>query len=779
MKTSSENTLLSSNGIDRLEQIKFFAKGLVQGVGFRPFVYRLARELCLSGWIRNTNGGVEIEVEGEQAKLHQFTHRLKTEQPPRSRIDNLSISISRVEGHTEFVIRGSDDECEDISFTVTPDIATCYECMSEVFDPANRRYRYPFTNCTNCGPRYSIIESLPYDRVNTTMKAFTMCDECRDEYEDPANRRFHAQPNACPKCGPHLELWNRDGKVLAECNQALVDACNRVKAGNVLALKGLGGFQLIVNAGNDDAIRRLRSAKAREDKPFALMCADISAIEQFCEVSTQERRLLDSPESPIVLLKRRIESIDMARELSSFVAPGNPYLGIMLPYSPLHHLMMVELKHPVIATSGNLADEPICVDENEAVERLSGIADFFLVHNRPIARHVDDSVIQFVAGNEMALRSARGYAPVTISMDSCGVERIAAGADTKNTIALSNGKDAVVSQHIGDLSTKHACDVFSRTIDSLTNLYGLSHEEIACDAHPDYRSARLACKSEKRVTHVQHHLAHVMSCVAEQHLKLPVLGVVWDGTGYGTDGTIWGGEFLRVNNDGFSRVAHLRQFRLPGSEKAVREPRRSALGLLYEILGDMAFEADSVKSIRAFRENEKRILRRMLQQSVNAPLTSSAGRLFDAVASIAGFCQSASHEGQAAMKVQFAAEACKEEGCYEFVLKNTEQPIVVDWEPMILHILHDMCNSVSASVIASRFHSTLVQMIAAVAEIVDETHVVLTGGCFQNRYLAEQSINALRSAGRVAHINGIIPPNDGGIALGQLAALSHNSFREI
>jgi hydrogenase maturation protein HypF len=775
----SENALLSLKSSDRPEQIRLSIKGLVQGVGFRPFVYRLARELCLSGWIKNTNGGVEIEIEGDQTKLHQFTLRLKAEQPPRSRIDNLRIRISRVAGHCEFVIRESDDRYENISFTVTPDIATCNECMSEVLDPANRRYQYPFTNCTNCGPRFSIIESLPYDRINTTMKAFTMCDACRSEYENPANRRFHAQPNACPKCGPHLELWNRAKKVLTKHNQALHDACDRVKNGNVLALKGLGGFQLIVDAGNDDAIRRLRNAKTRVEKPFALMCADLSSIEQFCEVSAQERRLLDSPESPIVLLKRRIKPISMAQELSPLVAPGNPYLGIMLPYTPLHHLMMNELKIPIIATSGNLADEPICIDENEAVERLGGIADYFLIHNRPIARHVDDSVVQFVAGNEMALRSARGYTPVTISMESCGIERIATGADTKNTIALSDGENAVVSQHIGDLSTKHACDIFTGTIDSLITLYGLSPEETACDAHPDYRSARLACKLESPATCVQHHLAHVMSCVAEQHLQLPVLGVVWDGTGYGMDGTVWGGEFLRVSDDGFSRVAHLRQFGLPGGERAMREPRRSALGLLYEILGDRAFEADGIESIRAFRDNEKRVIRQMLRQSVNTPLTSSAGRLFDAVASITGLCQSASYEGEAAMKVQFAAETHRENSCYEFALSNSEQPVVVDWELMVLSILDDMRNSVPVGMIASRFHNTLVQMITAVAEEVGETHVVLTGGCFQNRYLAERSINELASVGYVTHINRIVPPNDGGIALGQLAALSHNTYREI
>ena len=778
MRANSKDTLHSTR-IDSARRLRLVVTGLVQGIGFRPFIYRLARDLHLPGFIRNSNSGVEIEVEGVQTLLQGFIDRLKTELPPRARIDSLTITTSRMAGYHSFVIEASNDGCESTSFKITPDITTCDECMSEVFDPANRRHRYPFTNCTNCGPRYSIIESLPYDRINTTMKAFTMCDKCREEYEDPANRRFHAQPNACPKCGPHLELWNRDGKVLSERDQALQEACDCVTNGGVLALKGLGGFQLIVDARNNDAIRRLRVAKAREEKPFALMCPDMRSVEELCEIFPQERRLLESPESPIVLLKRKPDAVDLTPGVSPLVAPGIPCLGIMLAYTPLHHLMMAELRHPVIATSGNLADEPICIDENEAVERLSGIADFFLVHNRPIARHVDDSVVQLVAGHEMALRSARGYAPVIISMDSNGVERIATGADTKNAIAISNGEDVVVSQHIGDLSTKHACDVFLETIDSLTNLYGLSPEETVCDAHPDYRSARLACQTEKLGTRVQHHLAHVMSCVAEQHLELPVLGVVWDGTGYGTDGTIWGGEFLHVSEKGFSRVAHLRQFRLPGSEKAVREPRRSALGLLYEILGDKALEADDIKSIRAFSENEKRVLRRMLKQAVNTPLTSSAGRLFDAVASIIGLCQSASYEGQAAMKVQFAAEACQEDGCYAFALCNSERPVIVDWESMISDIFNDMRNSVPVGVIARRFHNTLVQMIVAVAEKMGETPVVLTGGCFQNRYLAELSIRALRSAGHVTHINRVIPPNDGGIALGQLAALSHQSFKEI
>ncbi len=779
MKTSPENIIDLTKRLDVTEGVRLSIIGLVQGVGFRPFVYRLAGELHLSGRIRNSRQGVEIELEGRPERLTEFIGRLKIEHPPHARIDTCLAQESHPVGCRTFAIVESDETSAGASVQVTPDLATCDECLREIRDPADRRYRYPFTNCTNCGPRFSIVEALPYDRANTTMKAFIMCDECREEYENPVNRRFHAQPNACPKCGPHLELWDRHGIARAKHDQALRDACACVIKGGILALKGLGGFQLIVAAGNDDAIKRLRKVKARVAKPLALMCADLKSASRFCEIADPERELLQSPESPIVLMRRRRDEAGKTPAISPLVAPDSPYLGIMLPYTPLHHLMMTELEFPIVATSGNLCEEPICIEEHEAVERLKQIADFFLVHNRPIARQMDDSVVQFVAGNRMTLRSARGCSPVTVRLKNNQTTCFAAGADMKNAVALSNGENATISQHIGDLSTRRACDVFQEIAGSLAKLYGLSPEKIVCDSHPDYHSVRLARRMGRPVIRVQHHLAHIMACVVEHDLELPVLGVSWDGTGYGTDGTIWGGEFLRVDNDGFSRVATLRRFRLPGNEEAIREPRRAALGVLYEILGDAAFTADDIPTVRAFNQNELKILQRMLQHSVNAPSTSSMGRLFDVIASLTGLGQISSYEGQAAAAVQYAAEACQVDDGYEYAVDDTGLPVVLNWEPMILSLLRDKRDSISPGMIAAKFHNTMVQMILTIAERVGLTDVILTGGCCQNRYLVEHAINTLKSAGYVPHIPRVVPPNDGGIALGQLAAVACRSFKEI
>lgn len=749
---------------DQLVRLRLVIHGAVQGVGFRPFVYRLATELQLTGWVLNSAQGVFIEVEGAQEQLEDFLRRLERDKPPRAFIQSLESSWLDPVGYTEFEIRHSDESGQKTAF-ILPDIATCPDCLSEIFDPNDRRYRYPFTNCTNCGPRFSIIEALPYDRPNTTMKHFTMCSDCQAEYENPLDRRFHAQPNACPRCGPHLELWDRRGTALAQHDDALCQAAEAIRAGQIVAVKGLGGFHLITDARNEEAVQELRRRKHREEKPFALMYPNLETVKEHCEVSQPEARLLVSPESPIVLVRRR-ESAPIAPA----VAPRNPYLGVMLPYTPLHHLLMAELGFPIVATSGNLSDEPICTDEHQALHKLNTIADLFLVHNRPIARHVDDSIVRSVAGRELVLRRARGYAPLPITLRAAHSEPrtvVAVGAHLKSTIALSVGSNVFLSQHIGDLETAEAFGAFQRVIADFERLYEARPSVIVHDLHPEYLSTQYAQHRDLPKVGVQHHYAHVLACMAENELDSPVLGVSWDGTGYGLDGTIWGGEFLLLTTrENFRRVAHLRQFRLPGGEQAIKEPRRTALGLLYEIYGDALLGMRELAPVQAFSEKELEILWAMLQKKINVPVTSSVGRLFDAVASIAGLRQSTRFEGQAAMELEFAGHLIQTDESYPFALADK----TLDWGPTIFSIISDVRAGVPAGKIAAKFHNTLVEMIVAVARRVGEERVVLTGGCFQNKYLAERAVQRLREEGFRPYWHQRVPPNDGGIALGQIVA---------
>ncbi|HLF84288.1 MAG TPA: carbamoyltransferase HypF, partial [Blastocatellia bacterium] len=628
-------------------RLRISIRGAVQGVGFRPFIYRLASKARLAGWVNNSSQGVIVEVEGSREQLQSFLLRIDREKPPRSFIQSLESSFLDPVGYTKFEIRASDDSGEKTAL-VLPDIAVCSDCLADVIDPMNRRYLYPFTNCTNCGPRFTIIDALPYDRPNTTMRKFDMCVDCLLEYENPLDRRFHAQPNACPICGPHIELLASDRGVLSSHHDALLEAVAAIVHGMIVAVKGLGGFHMMVDAHNDAAVRRLRYRKHREEKPLALMYPDLDSIKSDCEVSDLEQRLLLSPESPIVLLRRKPAIGNLQSGIAASVAPGNPYLGVMLPYTPLHHLLMSELGFPVVATSGNRSDEPICIDEHEALDRLKGIAEVFLVHNRPIARHVDDSIVRVMMGRELVLRRARGYAPLPVQLTQRAGPILAVGAHLKNSIAASTGNDVFISQHIGDLETREAFNAFERVIDSFKQLYELQPETVACDEHPGYLSTQFAKECGLRVVPVQHHFAHVLSCMAENRLQEPVLGVAWDGTGYGLDGTIWGGEFLQVpgmtpdaedDPAPFQRVAHLRTFRLPGGEKAIKEPRRVAIGLLYELFGDAVFEMEELAPVRAFTPQERELLKAMLVKKFNSPVTSSAGRLFDAIASIAGLRQ--------------------------------------------------------------------------------------------------------------------------------------------
>jgi hydrogenase maturation protein HypF len=741
-------------------------QGAVQGVGFRPFVYRLANEIGLVGWVSNSTEGVFIEVEGTQQQLETFLLRLKTENPPRSQIQSLKTSWLQPKGFNRFEIRASTEGKK--TAVVLPDLVTCSDCLRDIFDPRNRRYRYPFTNCTNCGPRYTIIEALPYDRASTTMKAFWMCPECEREYKNPCDRRFHAQPNACPQCGPHLELWDDTGKILNRNNRAISATAAAIRQGKIVAIKSLGGFHLIVDASNKEAIKLLRQRKRRPDKPLALMYPNLKLIKEHCQVSELEAKLLQSPEAPIVLLRRKETDFD-----NCSIAPGNPYLGIMLPYTPLHHLLMAELRCAIVATSGNLANEPICTDESEALERLQGIADLFLVHNRPIARPVDDSIARVVMGQKTILRRARGYAPLPILLKIKNLHPpiLAVGAHLKNTIALAIDERVFLSQHIGDLETPQAVDAFTKVIASFQQLYALEPEIIACDRHPDYISSQYAQNCGKKVISVQHHHAHVLACMAEnQILNETVLGIAWDGTGYGLDGTIWGSEFFLVTpqqKDRFQRVAHLRPFPLPGGDRAIKEPKKAALGLLYELFGDRLFSEKTLQFwLKAFSNKELTILSKTLSNKINTPLTSSMGRLFDGIAAITNLCQIASFEGQAAMQLEFLCDRVSTEESYPLLIQTHE----IDWRAMLVAILDELINDVPVKIISAKFHNTLIDEIAQIAQQIEVEKIVLTGGCFQNKYLAEKAIAKLRQAGFHPYYHRLVPPNDGGIALGQAIA---------
>ena len=831
------------------KRLKLAIRGAVQGVGFRPFVFRLATELSLTGWVNNSVQGVFIEVEGPASALEQFLLRIDAEKPPRSFIQSLEPSWLDPTGYTAFEIRPSETGGAKTAL-VLPDIATCPDCLREIFDPGNRRYHYAFTNCTNCGPRFSIIESLPYDRANTSMKEFVMCPQCQAEYDDPRDRRFHAQPNACPACGPRLELWDRTGNNVLKyipdpkpnlSHQALLDAAEAIRAGKIVAVKGLGGFHLMVAAHDELAVRRLREAKHREEKPFALMFPALADVLPACPVSPLEERLLRSPEAPIVLLRRRSSAFaqpaTLGAKLAASLAPNNPNLGVMLPYTPLHHLLLAELGFPVVTTSGNLSDEPICTDEHDAIQRLGGIADLFLVHNRPIVRHVDDSVLRVVAGRELMLRRARGFAPLPVQITPAARSDspapavpnvLAVGAHLKNTVALSVQRQAFISQHIGDLETQQAYEAFRRVIGDFERLYETTPTVVVADAHPDYLSTRFAralaqdsepgsatrptediaipaaegLSPEVRVRalqfrSVQHHVAHIFACMAENELSPPLLGVSWDGTGYGLDGTVWGGEFFLITDDSCQRLAHFRQFRLPGGDQAVREPRRPALGLLYELFHEAAFDLD-LATLHSFSRAELAPLKAVLARGLNAPLTSSVGRLFDAVASLAGLRQRVRFEGQAAMELEFAIEASPPDDAYPFLAEprssgvrlpsaaatppvpagsdstNAFAPasgsLIIDWQPCIEALLADVRAKARLADISAKFHNGLVESIISVARRAGQPFVALSGGCFQNRYLTERAVRRLQEEGFRPYWHQRVPPNDGGISLGQVVA---------
>jgi hydrogenase maturation protein HypF len=739
------------------ERLRLLVSGAVQGVGFRPFVYRLAGELGLSGSVLNSSSGVMIEVEGPKAALDLFVLRLSAEKPGNALVNSVKSERLPATGASGFTIETS--LAGTPSTLISPDLAVCAECAGEVADPADRRYRYPFTNCTNCGPRYSIVLSLPYDRPNTTMRGFAMCPDCRSEYEDPRDRRFHAQPVACPRCGPEVVLWDSRGNTLARREEALSGAANALLEGSVLALKGLGGFQLLVRADAHGPVSVLRDRKRRPSKPLALLVGSLAEAESLCFMENGEREMLSSPASPITLMRRRGAGV------SELVAPGSAWLGVMLPSTPLHLLLASDTGVPLVATSGNAPGEPICIDENEALEKLRGVADLFLVHNRPIARQVDDSVAAWLPDGPLMLRRARGYAPLPVRTPGAKPGVLAVGGHLACTGAVSLTDGVVLSQHIGDLETVASAEAHAGMLSDLRSFFG-PVSRVVRDLHPDYASTARADAMGLPVTPVQHHFAHVLGCMAENHARGPVLGVAWDGVGIGTDLRPWGGEFLLVREDGsWERAGHLRPFPLPGGDAAALEPRRSALGLLWEMFGRLAGEY-------GFRAGELAVIERMLSRAVNSPRTTSAGRLFDAVACLAGVASVCSFRGEAPALLESLADGTGAEPGYPMALRESCRPVILDWEPMVHGILADIESSVPPAVVSRRFHEGLADCIMGVARNAGVLRVALTGGCFSNRLLTTLVMERLSGIGFLPLRHRWVPPGDGGLSLGQAAVLS-------
>ncbi len=742
-------------------RLKIDITGLVQGVGFRPFVFKLAEELGLRGYVLNNATGVLVEVEGEERKLYDFLVRLDRDRPDISRIFSLRHAFLEESGFSGFEIRESTDKGDKRVF-ILPDISACEECLKDVTEPRDRRFLYPFTNCTNCGPRFTIIERLPYDRKNTSMKNFSMCPACKKEYHMESDRRFHAQPVACGACGPWLSLYDREGQVLCEKEEALEKAVNLIRKGYIIAAKGIGGYHLICDATSEDTVRRLRQRKHREEKPLAVMFPDLDAIRREMNITPMEERALTSIERPVVIVRKKTSA-----SLAASVSPGYRNAGVFLPYTPMHYLILRKFKRPVVATSANISDDPIVADEADAFARLSGTADYFLTHNRRIIRRCDDSVVRIAAGRQVPVRRSRGFVPMPVTVPfKFSTPVLALGAYMNSTIALGIDDRVFISQHIGDLDTPLAMEFYDRAVEDFLGLFRVRPGVVVSDMHPGYYSTKYGQRRfHDRLFKVQHHYAHILSCMAENGITgdTRVIGFAFDGTGYAPDGTIWGGEVLTASYSGFKRVFHLSPYRLPGGDRAVREPCRSALSLLYETLGDGAAETDVLPLAR----DERLFLINMIRKDINSPVTTSMGRLFDGIASITGLRHRVSYHAQAAAELEQLALGSGEKGSYPFGIEKGN----IVHTPMVRMILDDLKAETPQEDIARKFHNTIVEIIVSTAESVRKetgiSHAALSGGVFQNTILMEDAFNALRQRGFVPLVHQLVPPNDGGIALGQ------------
>jgi len=758
-----------------IQRLQIEAQGVVQGVGFRPFVYSLARRYLLSGFVLNGPKGVLIEVEGDERSLEDFAEKLLSEAPPLASIEKLSLRKLPTLGYESFSIRES-VSAEERFTLISPDIATCQDCLAEIFDPGDRRYRYPFTNCTNCGPRFTIIKDIPYDRPKTTMGPFEMCPDCLREYGDPSDRRFHAQPNACPRCGPKLSLLDRNGLKL-DVDDEVEAVRDLLVKGYIVAIKGLGGYHLACDALNELAVSNLRNRKYRQDKPFALMAPSLEVVERFCYVSEGERRLLCSPRRPIVLLRRRPE-----RSVAPDVAPRQNYLGFMLPYTPLHHLVLEGFDNPLVMTSGNISDEPIAYKDGEALRKLSTIADFFLTHNREIYIRCDDSVTRVAVGREMIIRRSRGYVPQPIRLGRPFRRKVlACGAHLKNTFCLTRGNYAFLSHHIGDLENFETLRSFEEGIEHFKGLFQIEPELVAYDLHPDYLATSYALSLEDiPKIGVQHHHAHIASCLAENGVSERAIGVSFDGTGYGTDGRIWGGEFLMADLSGFERAGHLRYMPMPGGDMAVREPWRMAASYLYSMYGEDLWKL-GIDFVRELDAGRWEVLAGAMDGGMEFPLTSSVGRLFDAVSALLGIRGEINYEAQAAIELEMAADgSCDESYGGGFI--SDDVPFEVDSEGIFGRVVEDVSKGVPVPVISAKFHNTLAEVIAAACEILRGAYgvdiVALSGGVFQNILLLERTVELLSGRGFRVCTHSKVPPNDGGISLGQAVVADASFDRE-
>jgi len=743
--------------------------GIVQGVGFRPYVYRLATGRHLRGTIRNTSAGVTIEIQGPVETVKDFVEHLPAEAPPLARITRVAVYEMpcldlQGDGDYDFRIVHS-NAGEEVRTLISPDVAICPDCLKEMFDPSDRRYRYPFTNCTNCGPRFTIIRDIPYDRPSTSMAVFPMCPACLAEYENPLDRRFHAQPNACWECGPRVELWDKRGTRI-ECD-AIAEAVSALHAGLVVAVKGLGGFHLAVDATNPVAVGLLRQRKRRVEKPFAVMVPDLHAADELCELDRVAQTALQSIQRPVVLLPKKKLIV-----IPDEVAPFNRYLGLFLPYTPLHYLLLAEGGFKaLVMTSGNLSEEPIAIDNREAVSRLSGLADYFLVHNRDILLRCDDSVVRVAGGVTRQLRRSRGFVPVPVFLKDDQPSVLAVGSELKNTICLTKGKHAFLSQHVGDLENVESYGFFHEAIQHLERILEIRPEIIAYDLHPEYFSTKWAVQQTgAKLVGVQHHHAHIASCMAENHLEGRVIGFALDGTGYGSDGNIWGGEVLIAGYEDFDRAAHFEYVPLPGGEAAIREPWRMAVSYLAHHFG-REFQKLDIPFVRQLNRPKVDLLLRMIEQGVNSPLTSSCGRLFDAVAALIGIRQQVNYEAQAAIELEMAISASEDETGYALELAPDGDGWIIGTRALFAALLGDLRENLPAAAICRRFHNGLVEGFVKMATLLREktafNRVCLSGGTFHNVYLLQRFELKLSELGFEVFTQKEVPSGDGGLSLGQ------------
>lgn len=771
------------NRIKSCDAFRILIQGAVQGIGFRPFIYGLAQRMSLKGWVANTSEGVVIEVEGDKEKIYDLVSRIYEEKPPQAEIENVCVEEIEYGGYEGFEIRESRIEFEK-KVLLHPDIATCPNCLEELFNPKDRRYLYPFINCTQCGPRFTIITDIPYDRDKTTMQVFKMCPRCEKEYHEPVSRRFHAQPNACWECGPQVELrvTNYESEVTVVGKEAIEKTAELLKQGAIVAIKSLGGYQLAGNALDDATVRKLRDRKKRILKPFALMAKSIKMVERYCQLNEKEISLLLSYRRPIVLLRKK-PKIDIAEQVS----PYNNYLGFMLPYTPIHYILFYYLEIPLVMTSGNITDEPIYYKDEEAFQKLKDIADYFLIHNREIYIRCDDSVTRFFLSldgkfnKEYIIRRARGYTPSPITLDySFKLPLLAVGGYLKNTFALAKDNHIFISHHIGDLDNLSAIQAFEEGIAHYKKIFQIEPEVIACDLHPEYYSTKYAqelSKSRgKKLIYVQHHHAHIASCMIENNLKDKVIGIAFDGTGYGLDETIWGGEILISDLANFERVGHLEYLPQPGGESAINNPWQMAVSWLYKVFNDEIFNLDIEFIPRIGHENIKNVVN-LIKNKVNSPQTSSFGRLFASVSSILGLCDRASFEAEAEMKLEQVVDEHSKD-CYEFSLKEENREFIILAVPVIREIVDDLMQAVSKERVSSKFHNGIVEIIYKLLQRLKRRYkinnVCLSGGVFQNLILLTKLYDFLTKKGFKLYIQGKVPANDGGISLGQAVIANEN-----